>query len=124
MKIQDRAQRKVSGGRYKDNTKKKLRNIGRDPRFPKIGVKRVKSLRERGGSKKSVLFGINTANIYDPKTKKYIQASIKTILENPANRHFVRRNILTKGCIVETELGKARVMNRPGQEGMLNAVLI
>jgi len=46
------------------------------------------------------------------------------VLENPANRHFVRRNILTKGTIIETVKGKAKITGRPGQEGMVNAVLI
>ncbi|MEK6949175.1 MAG: 30S ribosomal protein S8e, partial [Nanoarchaeota archaeon] len=49
---------------------------------------------------------------------------IKTISGNPANRHFVRRNIMTKGAIIETEKGKARITSRPGQDGAVNAVLI
>jgi|SRR3989338_6025751 len=124
MKIQDRSRRKPSGGRYKDNTKKKQQNLGRDPRFTKIGAIRVKTIRERSGSTKFVLFGTNKANVYNPKTKKYQQVTIKTIVENPANRHFVRRNILTKGSIIETDAGKAKVLSRPGQEGMVNAILI
>ncbi|MBS3163365.1 30S ribosomal protein S8e, partial [Candidatus Woesearchaeota archaeon] len=51
-------------------------------------------------------------------------AKIKTILENPANRHYVRRNIITKGSVIDTDLGKARVTNKPGQEGAINAILI
>jgi len=124
MRMQTRARRKISGGLYKDNTKKKIHMLGRDPRFTKIDAKRVKILRIRSGDQKFVLFAVDKANIYDAKTKKYQQAKIKTILENPANRHFVRRNILTKGSIIDTELGKARVTNRPGQEGVVNAILL
>ena len=36
----------------------------------------------------------------------------------------VRRNILTKGAIIETDAGKAKITNRPGQEGTVNAVLV
>ena len=122
--MKKRARRKISGGLYKDNTKKKIHMLGRDPRFTKIDAKRVKILRIRSGDQKFVLFAVDKANIYDAKTKKYQQAKIKTILENPANRHFVRRNILTKGSIIDTELGKARVTNRPGQEGVVNAILL
>ena len=46
------------------------------------------------------------------------------VKENPSNRHFVRRNIVTKGCIVDTELGEAIVTSRPGQVGTLNGKLI
>jgi small subunit ribosomal protein S8e len=55
---------------------------------------------------------------------RLIKAKILMVVGNPANRHFVRRNILTKGCIIETDKGKARVLSRPGQEGVVNAVLI
>ena len=49
---------------------------------------------------------------------------IKSIVENSANRHFVRRGSLTKGAVVETEQGQARVVSRPGQSGTINAILI
>ena len=62
--------------------------------------------------------------IVDPKTKKFSQAKIKTTTSNPGNWHFVRRNILTKGSIIDTEKGKAKVTSRPGQDGMITAVLI
>ena len=77
-----------------------------------------------GGNRKTRLLSADKANLFDPKTKKHEQVKIKTILENPANRHFVRRNIMTKGCIVETEKGKAKITSRPGQDGIVNAVLI
>ena len=70
------------------------------------------------------LWGADVANLYDPKTNKYEQIKIKTISGNPANRHFIRRNIMTKGAIIETEKGKARITSRPGQDGVVNAVLI
>ena len=60
----------------------------------------------------------------DPKTKKYSRVKIDQVIDNPANRNFVRRNILTKGTIIKTSKGNAKIVSRPGQEGMLNAVLI
>jgi small subunit ribosomal protein S8e len=32
--------------------------------------------------------------------------------------------VITKGAVLDTDAGKARVTNRPGQEGMIHAVLI
>ncbi|MCK5560714.1 MAG: 30S ribosomal protein S8e, partial [Thermoplasmata archaeon] len=45
-------------------------------------------------------------------------------IENSANPFYVRRNIINKGAIIDTELGNARVTSRPGQHGMINAILI
>ena len=63
-------------------------------------------------------------NVVDPKTKSSKKVKIKTITENPANRNFVRRNIITKGAVIETELGKAKITGRPGQDAAINAVLL
>ena len=43
---------------------------------------------------------------------------------NQASKDINRRHILTKGAVIETELGKARITSRPGQDGQLNAILI
>ena len=34
------------------------------------------------------------------------------------------RGIITKGALIETELGKAIVTSRPGQDGVVNALLV
>jgi small subunit ribosomal protein S8e len=46
------------------------------------------------------------------------------VKSNPANPFFARRNITTKGAVVETEIGDAVVTSRPGQDGLVNAKLI
>ena len=66
----------------------------------------------------------NVANVFDPGTKKSFKVEIKTVLENPADSHFVRRNVITKGAVIDTEKGKAKVTSRPSQDGTVNAVLI
>ncbi|HJJ40868.1 MAG TPA: 30S ribosomal protein S8e, partial [Methanocorpusculum sp.] len=33
-------------------------------------------------------------------------------------------NLMTKGAVISTDLGKARIVSRPGQDGVINAVLI
>lgn len=119
-----RSKRKITGGRYVDSRKKKLIDKRNLPRLTKFAARKLKNLRMRGGSVKRVLLSADTANVYDPKTKKYSKVKIKVVVENPANRHFVRRNILTKGSFIETELGKARITSRPGQEGSVDAVLV
>ena len=95
-----------------------------EPSFTKLGKKRMHVLRVMGGHRKLRLLGADTANLFNPKSKTYKQVKIKTITDNPANRHFVRRNIMTKGSIIDTEHGKARITSRPGQDGVINAVLV
>jgi small subunit ribosomal protein S8e len=121
---QEKSKRKVTGSRYVDLRKKKSYELGRDPTHTKLGAEKKKSIRARSGDRKEVLLTADTVNLLDPKTKKSSKVKIEKVLENPANRHFVRRNILTKGTVFETSKGKARITSKPGQEGAINAILI
>ena len=123
--IQARSRRKATGGRYKKSLiLKRKHEMGRPASMIKLGDVKLKKVRTLGGNEKLKLARINVINIVDMKTQKPQKVKILTILENPANRHYVRRNIVTMGTIVETEVGKARITNRPGQDGTLNGVLI
>ena len=123
-RAQTRPKRKQSGARYVAYRKKKLHELGREPAYTHLEKKRVTKIRARSAIRKLRLLSVDTANLYDPKEKKYSQTKIKSVLENPADRHFVRRNIMTKGTVIDTEKGKARITSRPGQHGTVNAVLI
>lgn len=123
-KSQRRAYAKETGKKYRPYRKKRLNELGSDPTFTKIGEKRLGVVRVKGGSSKRKLFSSNVANVFNQKTKKYEKAVIKTVLDNPADRNLVRRNIMTKGAIIDTDKGKARITSRPGQDGAVNAVLI
>ena len=81
-----------------------------------------KVIKTRGGNKKVFLFSGKIVNVnHGSKTKR---VEIKNVLETPSNKFFARQNILTKGTIVETDLGKVRITNRPSQEGVINGVLV
>ena len=121
---QYRSKRKATGGLYKRSRSKRLHEIGRSPSLTKIDEKRLKKVRTRGGNQKFRLLQTNVANLLDQKTKKYTKAKILNVVESKASRHFVRRNIITKGAVIETDKGKAKVTSRPGQDGTVNAVLI
>lgn len=124
MITQSRSKRKPSGGRYKSFRDKRLHERASPPTLTKLGERSARTIRLRGGNVKTRLLMANIANVYDAKGKRYVKAKITTITENAANRNYVRRNIITRGTIIETDAGRARVTNRPGQEGMVNAVLI
>jgi len=124
--MQQRSKKKPSGGKYKKTVISKRRHaLGRAPAMTRLDEeKQVQKVKSIGGKTKSRLLLANKVNVYNPKTKAYKVAAIKTILESPANANFVRRNIMTKGTIIDTELGKARITSRPGQGTHINAVLV
>lgn len=115
--------KKVSGGIYKKQRKKKLYERKGQQRVVKLGEEeKRKIMGARGGGKKRVLLKGKFINIQSKKGQKKVE--IKNVLETPSNRFLARQNIITKGTIVETELGKARVTNRPSQEGVINGILV
>ncbi|MEE9322972.1 MAG: 30S ribosomal protein S8e, partial [Candidatus Aenigmarchaeota archaeon] len=90
----------------------------------RIGKINIKAKRSRGGNEKLKLLSTSKMNVADPKTKKVKRVKIVSVEKNPANPHFVRRNVITEGAIVKTEIGSARVTSRPGQDGIVNGVLV
>ncbi len=120
---QFRSRRKPTGGMYKRIRKKKKRDFGSDFIPIKLGERRKKVVRGLGGMKKQRLLQINKANVFDASGKAQI-TKILSVKENKANPHFERMGIVTKGAIIETEIGLAKVVSRPGQDGVVNAVKI
>jgi len=116
--------RKITGGKYKKQRKKKLYERDMQARVVKLAEIKTKSLKTRGGHEKIVLLSANIANIIDKKTGRAKKARIKNVLETPSNKFLARQNILIKGAVIETDAGKARITNRPSQEGNVQAVLI
>lgn len=118
-----KSKRKPSGGRYHASRTKRRRELGNLPTLTKLSEKKVKDRRTQGGHIKQVLLSVQEINVTN-KQGKTQKTKLLNVVENPANPNLVRRSIITKGAIVETELGKARVTSRPGQEGSLHGVLI
>ena len=69
------------------------------------------------------LFSTKFINVTDLNTNKTSKVRILRFEENLASKDFNRRHILTKGAVVETELGNVKITSRPGQHGVLNGVL-
>lgn len=121
---QFRAQRKSTGGLYHKLRKMKKRDLGRDFVPVHMATAKTKKVRTYGGSQKMAMLSADYANVLDQSTNTVKKAKIITVKENPANPHFVRMNVITKGAVIDTEAGLARVTSRPGQHGIVNAVLI
>lgn len=118
------SRRSKTGRRIRYVRGKRKFEIGREQHLTTIGTTRLKKVRTRGNNRKTRAMTADVAYVVDPKTNKTTKTEIISVVENPANIHYVRRNIITKGAIIETKLGKARIVSRPGQSGAINAVLI
>jgi len=115
--------RKITGGKYHASRKKRKYELPGIPRVVKLRPTKFKVLRGMGGNERNVLLSCDVANVLDKKGKSK-KSKIVNVVETPSNRFLARQNILVKGAIIDTEAGKARVTNRPSQEGCVNAVLI
>ncbi|WP_435099392.1 30S ribosomal protein S8e [Halorubrum sp. N11] len=122
MKDQGRSTRKRTGGRLKHASNKKRHQLGREPAETTVGETRVQFIDSRGTEQKVRALATNVAQVADGG--EVSEADIENVVDNPSNVNYARRNIVTKGAIIETSAGRARVTSRPGQTGQVNAVLI
>jgi small subunit ribosomal protein S8e len=121
---QGKAKRSKTGRRTRYARVKRKFEIGRESLLTTIGANSLKVLRTKGNNRKTRVKTSNIAYVLDTKTQKTTKTEISTVKENSANIHYVRRNIINKGAIIETKIGKAKVTSRPGQSGTINAVLL
>ncbi len=123
MKSHARSTTKRTGGRRRSNHKKRKHELGSSPTETRVDERKLKVVETRGGNTKVRAIQNNVASVaMDDGTT--VQADIENVAENASNPNYVRRNIVTKGAIVETSEGLARVTSRPGQDGQINAVLV
>lgn len=120
---QRKSKRKPTGGQYKKLRKKKKRDFGNDFISVKIGETRRKKIKGLANNNKQRLLQADKVNVFDQSGKAKV-VEIISVEQNPANPHFVRMGIITKGAVVKTELGLAKVTSRPGQHGVVNAILM
>ncbi|MFT4921817.1 MAG: small subunit ribosomal protein S8e [Haloarculaceae archaeon] len=122
MKDQGRSPRKRTGGRRRRSSDRRKHQLGREPTETQLGEPSLRTVDARGGTTKTRALKTNVATLAtDGET---IQTTIEDVVENPANPNYVRRNIITKGAVIDTPEGRARVTSRPGQTGQVNAVLL
>ncbi|MFB6254830.1 MAG: 30S ribosomal protein S8e [Halobacteriaceae archaeon] len=122
MKFQGRSMKKKTGGRIRPLRKKRKYELGRSPTETTIGEQTFRVVDSRGDSEKVRALSTNVANVADGG--ETYRATIEDVVENEANPNYIRRNIITKGAIIETDQGRARVTSRPGQDGRVDAVLV
>ena len=122
MKDQGRSTRKRTGGRLKHAANKKRHQLGREPAETTVGETRLQYIDSRGTEQKVRALSTDVAQV--AADGEVSEAEIENVVDNPANVNYARRNIITKGAVIETSAGRARVTSRPGQTGQVNAVLL
>jgi small subunit ribosomal protein S8e len=124
--FQGRDKKKPTGGRIHRLREKKKFELGSAPTETTMAQQeeRKKATRGYGGNSKVRLDEALYVNVTDLKTNATTKIKIVKVKNNPSNVDYARRGVITKGAIVETEMGDAKITSRPGQDGLLNAVLV
>lgn len=120
----DLHKRKPSGGKRRAYRGKRRYEVGGYPAETILGDPKRSVERSRGGNIKVKLLSDKIVNVADPSTGKTVKTSILRVVKNQSNADYDRRGVITKGTIVATPLGLAKITSRPGQDGVLNAVLL
>ncbi len=119
-----RSRRLPSGAVRHISCKKKKDKFGRNPIETKIGEQKVKRVRIRGDNSKIKAYATRRIVVTNPKDHTSKVGTIKNVASNKASVDLQRRNILTKGAIVNTDLGKVKITSRPGQVGQVSGLLL
>ena len=121
--VENLATSKITGGRRVPLRIRRKYETDRYPNEPVNGAQVTVTRRVRGDNKKTALKTIDFVNLATGEAKVKKTKIIK-VLENATNNDYKRRGIITKGAILETQEGKCRVVSKPGQNGIVNAILL
>ncbi len=119
-----RSNRTSTGSRLRRFRGKRKFEMGRTPTETLMGDTKRQKVDSRGKAKKTPALKIQFVNVTDPAKGTTFRAEIQDVESNPANMDYQRRKVITRGSIIKTTKGRAKVTNRPGQDGILNAILI
>ena len=120
--IENLSTSKITGGRRIPLRSRRKYEMNRFPNEALLGEPIMVTRKVRGKNIKTSLKTINFVNLaVDSNVKK---VKILKVLENATNNDYQRRGVISKGAILETAEGKCRVVSRPGQHGVVNAILV
>jgi small subunit ribosomal protein S8e len=118
------SRRKPSGGRKVQARSKRATEISTEKQFALVGEAKRKIYRKTGGNTMVRVMAANKVSINNPKNGKTTLGDIHSVVENASDPNYVRRNILVKGAVIETNQGRVRITSRPGKDGVINGVLL
>ena len=121
--VENLATSKITGGRRHPLRIRRKYETDRYPNEAVNGAQITITRKVRGNNTKTALKAIDFVNLATGESKVKKVKIIK-VLENSTNNDYKRRGIITKGAILETKEGKCRVVSKPGQNGIVNAILL
>jgi small subunit ribosomal protein S8e len=121
--VENLATSKTTGGRRSPLRIRRKYETDRYPNEAINGAQVTITRRVRGNNNKVALKSIDFVNLATGNAK-VVKSKIIKVLDNATNNDYKRRGIISKGAILETQEGKCRVVSKPGQNGIANAVLI
>ena len=121
--VENLATSKITGGRRHPLRIRRKYEIDRYPNEALIEAQETVTRKVRGKNNKTALKTIDFVNLAIPGSKVK-KTKILKVLENPTNSDYKRRGIITKGAVLEIQEGKCKVVSRPGQSGVVNAIII
>ncbi len=121
--VENLATSKLTGGRRHPLRIRRKYEMDRYPNEALIEAQETVTRKVRGKNNKTALKTIDFVNLAIPGSKVK-KTKILKVLENPTNNDYQRRGVISKGAILETQEGKCRIVSRPGQSGVVNAIII
>jgi small subunit ribosomal protein S8e len=115
--------RKKTGGKKRPYRTKRKYDQGRQPIETELGELKRKIVKGRSRIAKVKIVSTNRVNVSNPNTGLTERLTIVDVVRNPANPDYNRRGVITKGTIIRTEKGLAKIVSKPGQSGALSAVV-
>jgi small subunit ribosomal protein S8e len=122
--LENLKKRKPTGGKRRANRGRRAYEDEGYALEPVVGKSAQRASRTLGGKWVVGLTAADTANVADAKGKVVKKSKILRVKSSPANRDYERRGVITRGAVIETDLGEARVTSRPSRDGVVNAVLV
>jgi len=123
-----RSRRKKTGGIDNSVNAKSKSLSNRGGTFSKTTIDSKEKMykeKARGGNSKIKIIKSAQVVISDGSSTK--KGKLLNVIENSADKHFVRQKVITKGTVITAEIDgkevKAKVTSRPGQAGIISAVL-
>ena len=121
--VENLATSKITGGRRKPLRIRRKYETDRYPNEAINGAQVTITRRVRGNNNKVALKSIDFVNL-STGDAKVIKTKIIKVIDNATNNDYKRRGIISKGAILQIQEGKCKVVSKPGQLGIVNAVLV
>ena len=98
-----RHKRRLTGGKMAIHQKKRAFEKGRQPAMTKLGDKRVKRIRVRGGNYKFRALRLDHGNFSWSSESISRKTKVLDVVYNASNNELVRTKTLVKNCIVQID---------------------